>query len=46
LGALVSGPSEKDKFVDSVKDYDCTEAAIDFNAGLIGALASIIQDAD
>lgn len=45
LGALVSGPSDKDKFIDDVKKYEYTEATIDGNAGLVGALASIIQDA-
>lgn len=46
LGALVSGPSDKDQFIDKVENYEYTEAIIDFNAGLIGALASIIGDAD
>jgi len=27
-----------------VENYEYTEAIIDFNAGLVGALASIIED--
>ncbi|ACV12565.1 glycoside hydrolase family 9 [Halorhabdus utahensis DSM 12940] len=38
-GALVGGPDEDDTHVDETSDYVYNEVAIDFNAGLVGALA-------
>lgn len=42
-GALVGGPNMDDSFTDNVERYDFTEVAIDYNAGLVGALAGIID---
>jgi PKD repeat protein len=38
-GALVGGPGPEDEHVDETKDYIYNEVAIDYNAGLVGALA-------
>jgi endoglucanase len=38
-GALVGGPGPEDEHVDSTNDYIYNEVAIDYNAGLVGALA-------
>lgn len=43
VGALVGGPDQNDKYVDDVNQYQYTEVAIDYNAGLVGALAGLIQ---
>ncbi len=43
LGALIGGPDNDDKFLDSVVEYHYTEVAIDYNAGFVGALAGIIK---
>ena len=38
-GALVGGPDQNDKFLDDGNQFQYTEVAIDYNAGLVGALA-------
>lgn len=38
-GALVGGPGINDEHVDATNDYIYNEVAIDYNAGLVGALA-------
>jgi len=38
-GALVGGPDDADNHNDETSDYTLNEVAIDFNAGLVGALA-------
>lgn len=45
-GALVGGPSSSDDFnyVDTVKDYQANEVALDYNAGLTGALARLYSN--
>lgn len=43
MGALVGGPDQNDKFLDDVNQYQYTEVAIDYNAGLVGALAGAIK---
>lgn len=43
LGALVGGPSSNDTYVDDINQYQYTEVAIDYNAGLVGALAGMVQ---
>ncbi|MBN2736936.1 MAG: glycoside hydrolase family 9 protein [Spirochaetales bacterium] len=40
-GALVGGPDSSDKHVDATDDYIYNEVAIDYNAGLVGALAGL-----
>jgi len=40
-GALVGGPDQNDKYVDSVADYVQNEVACDYNAGFVGALAKM-----
>lgn len=42
-GALVGGPDQNDKFLDDANQYQYTEVAIDYNAGLVGALAGAIK---
>ncbi|MBN2535373.1 MAG: glycoside hydrolase family 9 protein [Spirochaetales bacterium] len=42
-GALVGGPDQSDNYTDDVNQYQCTEVAIDYNAGLVGALAGIMK---
>lgn len=42
-GALVGGPDAGDNFNDSVSAYENTEVAIDYNSGLVGALAGLIS---
>lgn len=42
-GALVSGPSFEDEFSDSLSNSEQVDIALDFNAGLVGALASILE---
>ena len=42
LGGLVGGPSESDYFSDNVNDWFTTEGGIDYNAGLVGAIAAIV----
>ncbi len=43
IGALVGGPNENDEFKDNSSYYQYTEVAIDYNAGLVGALAGMNQ---
>ncbi len=43
LGALVGGPDTSDAFKDDVNQYQYTEVAIDYNAGLVGALAGMVK---
>ena len=43
LGALVGGPDANDNFTDDVTKYQYTEVAIDYNAGLVGALAGMVK---
>ncbi|NLD46846.1 MAG: glycoside hydrolase [Clostridiaceae bacterium] len=43
-GALVGSPTENDGFNDSIEDYEANEVAIDYNAGLVGALARMYSD--
>ncbi len=40
-GALVGGPDSNDNFDDSTMNFICADVSIDFNAGLVGALAGI-----
>lgn len=42
-GALVGGPDGNDNYIDDVNRYDFTEVALDYNAGLVGALAGIVD---
>ncbi len=43
LGALIGGPDVKDRFIDSVVEYQYTEVALDYNAGFVGALAAVVK---
>jgi endoglucanase len=43
IGALVGGPDEDDQYSDSMDMYQFSEVAIDYNAGLVGALAGFIK---
>ncbi|MGC8825345.1 MAG: glycoside hydrolase family 9 protein, partial [Bacteroidales bacterium] len=40
-GALVGGPGSEDEHVDATNDFIYNEVAIDYNAGLVGALAGL-----
>ncbi|GAB3017274.1 glycoside hydrolase family 9 protein [Natronobiforma cellulositropha] len=40
-GALVGGPDASDNHIDDTADYTLNEVAIDFNTGLVGALAGL-----
>ncbi|MFZ5986164.1 MAG: glycoside hydrolase family 9 protein [Bacillota bacterium] len=42
-GALVGGPNTTDQYKDNIHEYQYTEVAIDYNAGLVGALAGMIK---
>jgi hypothetical protein len=42
-GALVGGPDQNDRFTDDGNQYQFTEVAIDYNAGLVGALAGAVK---
>jgi len=42
-GALVGGPDTTDLHVDSTSDFVYNEVAIDYNAGLVGALAGLYK---
>jgi endoglucanase len=42
-GALVGGPDQSDNYIDDVNQYQYTEVAIDYNAGLVGALAGLLS---
>jgi hypothetical protein len=43
-GALVGSPTAADGFNDAVDDYQSNEVAIDYNAGLTGALARMYSE--
>ncbi len=43
LGALVGGPKLDGGYTDSADDYQCNEVAIDYNATLVAAAASLYQ---
>ncbi|MDP4182723.1 MAG: glycoside hydrolase family 9 protein [Bacillota bacterium] len=40
-GALVGGADADDKYIDNVEKYVYTETGLDYNAGLVGALAGL-----
>lgn len=40
-GALVGGPKDDDSYSDVIEDYVYTEVGLDYNAGLVGALAGM-----
>ena len=42
-GALVGGPREDDSYSDDIEDYVYTEVGLDYNAGLVGALAGLTE---
>jgi hypothetical protein len=42
----VGGPDIEDTFIDSIKNSENTKVAIDFNAGLIGDLASLLHNSE
>jgi hypothetical protein len=42
-GALVGGPDANDNYTDDINKYQYSEVAIDYNAGLVGALAGMTQ---
>lgn len=41
LGAMVGGPGKDGTYKDNQNDYNCNEVALDYNAGLVGALAGL-----
>jgi endoglucanase len=41
VGALVGGPGSDDAYHDVIDDYQSNEVACDYNAGFVGALASL-----
>jgi endoglucanase len=41
-GGLVGGPDSSDVYYDDVTKYQYTEVALDYNAGLVGALAGLV----
>jgi hypothetical protein len=42
-GALVGGADENDEYIDDVEKYVYTETGLDYNAGLVGALAGLCK---
>ncbi|MEN8905849.1 MAG: glycoside hydrolase family 9 protein [Clostridiales bacterium] len=42
-GALVGGPDLNDTYTDDIDDYVYTEVGLDYNAGLVGALAGMTE---
>ncbi len=42
-GALPGGPDSSDNYTDDVEQYVYTEVGIDYNAGLVGALAALTK---
>lgn len=42
-GALVGGPKVNDSYVDDIDQYVYTEVGLDYNAGLVGALAGMVN---
>jgi len=45
FGYLVGGKRNSGEYVDNVNDYENTEGGIDYNAGLLGALAYVVSKA-
>jgi hypothetical protein len=45
-GALVSGPSKTDTFIDQRPEYTSTEVALDFNTALTTAAAALAHVPD
>ncbi|MBN1959938.1 MAG: glycoside hydrolase family 9 protein [Deltaproteobacteria bacterium] len=43
-GALVGGPNDNDEYIDDMNMYQYSEVALDYNAGLIGALSVLSFD--
>ncbi len=43
-GALVGSPNTDDSYNDSINDYVANEVDVDYNAGLVGALARMYQE--
>lgn len=43
-GALVGSPGADDSYNDSISDYVANEVDVDYNAGLVGALARMYQE--
>lgn len=43
IGALVGGPDMSDNYTDVVDKYQATEVGIDYNAGLVGAMAGMVK---
>ncbi|MCD7800193.1 MAG: glycoside hydrolase family 9 protein [Ruminococcus sp.] len=43
IGALVGGPDSNGDYVDDVNEYTYSEVAIDYNAGLVGAMAGLYE---
>jgi len=46
FGYLVGGTRNSSSFKESVTDYELTEGGIDYNAGLLGALAYVVSKLD
>ncbi len=42
-GALVGGPDSSDRYTDETDKFTCSEVGIDYNAGLVGAMAGMVQ---
>jgi endoglucanase len=42
-GALVGGPKVDDSYADDIDQYVYTEVGLDYNAGLVGALAGMVS---
>ena len=42
-GAMVGGPNKSDSYTDNIDDYVYTEVGLDYNAGLVGALAGMTE---
>ncbi|KAI9000282.1 Six-hairpin glycosidase-like protein [Gaertneriomyces semiglobifer] len=42
-GALVGGPADDDRYVDSRQSYEYTEVTQDYNAGFTGAVTGLIE---
>lgn len=43
-GALVGGPSQSGVYTDVIGTYECSEVAIDYNAGFTAALCGMIEN--
>jgi hypothetical protein len=42
-GALVGGPDASDRYTDLTDKFTCSEVGIDYNAGLVAAMAGMVQ---